>query len=51
MKKGKRLFAIFAFVMLGLFAFAFTSVTKVHAEPTTFDFSTGVFDDTNNIIT
>lgn len=44
MKKGKRLFAIFAFVMLGLFAFAFASVTKVHAEPTTFDFSTGTND-------
>lgn len=35
MKKGKRLFAIFAFVMLGLFAFAFASVTTVYANVNT----------------
>lgn len=47
MKKGKRLFAIFAFVMLGLFAFAFTSVTKVHAESNTVTYAV----ETTNTVT
>ena len=35
MKKGKKLLAFFAFVMLGLFAFAFSSVTTVYANVNT----------------
>lgn len=45
MKKAKKLIAFFAMVMLGLFAFAFTSTTSVYAEGSTASvtFSNGTY--------
>ena len=38
MKRFKKVFMALAFIFAGVLAFSLASNTKVHAEPTTFDF-------------
>lgn len=51
MKRFKKVFMALAFIFAGVLAFSLASNTKVHAEPTTFDFSSGVHNAETKTIT